>query len=403
MRVVLFCHSLLSDYKHESAHFLRGVVSELVERGHRVRTFEPENAWSVQKLVREQGEEALMLVPEHCPAVQPCRYDPGRLDLDEVLGEADLVIVHEWNAADLVRRIGAHRKRSSSYTLLFHDTRHRRGITPGEISACDLSGYDGVLASFAALKHGYERAGWGPRAFLWHEAVDVRICKPSPLSIAAVDVAAGPDSRRVAMRGDVVWIGTWGDAEHTNELRELFLEPARDQRLVAKAFGAGYPAYARRELERHGVKYGGWLPDVHVPRAFAAYKMTVYVPHPAETSAWPAVPTIGFFEALACGAPLVSGAGIDGDGLFQAGTDYLVAKNGDEMRCHMRLLLSDPDARVELARHAREAILARHTCAHRVDQLLSIIGALTQTSAGADRLTASVVDSRPNVALGVFL
>ncbi len=34
MRVVIFCHSLVSDWNHGNAHFLRGVVAELRERGH---------------------------------------------------------------------------------------------------------------------------------------------------------------------------------------------------------------------------------------------------------------------------------------------------------------------------------------------------------------------------------
>ena len=55
MRFVFFSHSLLSDWSHRSAHFLRGVVSELAERGHRVCVFEPVDAWSVQNLVHEDG------------------------------------------------------------------------------------------------------------------------------------------------------------------------------------------------------------------------------------------------------------------------------------------------------------------------------------------------------------
>ncbi|CAN5724683.1 hypothetical protein BH23PLA1_BH23PLA1_29730 [soil metagenome] len=37
LRVVLFCHSILSDWNHGHAHFLRGVVTDLAERGHDVR------------------------------------------------------------------------------------------------------------------------------------------------------------------------------------------------------------------------------------------------------------------------------------------------------------------------------------------------------------------------------
>ena len=38
MRFVIFCHSVLSDWNHGNAHFLRGVATELAARGHDVRT-----------------------------------------------------------------------------------------------------------------------------------------------------------------------------------------------------------------------------------------------------------------------------------------------------------------------------------------------------------------------------
>lgn len=50
MRVVFFVHSLLSDWNHGNAHFLRGVVSELISRGYDVVLYEPRDAWSLQYL-----------------------------------------------------------------------------------------------------------------------------------------------------------------------------------------------------------------------------------------------------------------------------------------------------------------------------------------------------------------
>src|SRR4051812_45007136 len=48
MKIVMFYHSLLSDWNHGNAHFLRGVAGELVSRGHVVQVYEPVDAWSVQ-------------------------------------------------------------------------------------------------------------------------------------------------------------------------------------------------------------------------------------------------------------------------------------------------------------------------------------------------------------------
>ena len=51
MRFVIFTHSLVSDWNHGNAHFLRGVATELVARGHEVRIFEPRDGWSLQNLI----------------------------------------------------------------------------------------------------------------------------------------------------------------------------------------------------------------------------------------------------------------------------------------------------------------------------------------------------------------
>ncbi|MDF2698393.1 MAG: glycosyl transferase, partial [Labilithrix sp.] len=95
-----------------------------------------------------------------------------------------------------------------------------------------------------------------------------------------------------------------------------------------------------------------------------------------------------------CGIPLVIGNWSDAEGLFRTGTDHLVARNAAEMSAHMQMLLSDGEARRELALRGRQSILARHTCAHRVDELLGIL-----ESSALD----SSPGSRPNVSLGAFL
>jgi spore maturation protein CgeB len=358
MRVVVFCHSLLSDWNHGNAHFLRGVTTELALRGHDVRAFEPRDAWSAMNLVRDHGERALYLSQKAYPFVRSQRYTPEELDLDEALDGADVVLVHEWNQPALVARIGAHRRAAGSrYRLLFHDTHHRSVTDPDAIRRFDLSAYDGVLAFGEAVRDVYAREGWAKRVFVWHEAADVRVFRPmlgEPL-------------------GDLVWIGNWGDDERSRALTEMLLEPARDLGLVARVHGVRYPATALRALQDHNVVYGGWLPNFRAPEIFASFRLTVHVPRNPYVEALRGIPTIRVFEALACGIPLVSAPWEDSERLFTPGKDFLVAKDGNEMREHMKMLLSDGVARRELAYHGRRTILNRHTTAHRVDELLAIV------------------------------
>ena len=56
MKVVYFTHSLRSCWNHGNAHFLRGVLSELVARGHEVVAVEPDGAWSADNMVADGGD-----------------------------------------------------------------------------------------------------------------------------------------------------------------------------------------------------------------------------------------------------------------------------------------------------------------------------------------------------------
>ncbi|MDB5623989.1 MAG: glycosyltransferase protein, partial [Devosia sp.] len=51
MRFVFYTHSLVSDWNHGNAHFLRGVMRDLVRRGHEALALEPQDAWSRQNLL----------------------------------------------------------------------------------------------------------------------------------------------------------------------------------------------------------------------------------------------------------------------------------------------------------------------------------------------------------------
>jgi spore maturation protein CgeB len=358
MKIAIFCHSLVSDWNHGNAHFLRGIAAELLDRGCQLSVYEPAGAWSVRNLLDEYGPAALDRFAAAFPRLRSARYDVSSLDLDEAL-DADLVLVHEWNDHDLVRRIGAHAISRRRCRVLFHDTHHRSVTDPRSMSSYDLSGFDGVLAFGEAIRQVYLQRGWTGRAWTWHEAADTRLFRPM----------------QAARQGDLIWIGNWGDGERCAELQEFLLEPVRSLGLCARVYGVRYPAAARQALAQAGIQYGGWLPNYEVPSALAAFTVTVHIPRRPYVEALPGIPTIRVFEALACGIPLVSAPWHDAEALFSPG-DYLVARNALEMRESLRLLLHDPVAREELARRGRATVTARHTCSHRVDELLGICNEL---------------------------
>lgn len=360
MRIVLFYHSLISDWNHGNAHFLRGVASELIARGHELRIFEPRDGWSLRSLLAEQGPAAIDRFQRAYPGLRSAFYDPAAIDLDEALDGADLVVVHEWNPPELVGRIGQHRARSRGYRLLFHDTHHRSVTAPEEMARYDLAHYDGVLAYGRVIRDLYLSRGWAAAAWTWHEAADTRLFRPI-------------EGKR---EGDLVWIGNWGDNERTEELHTFLLEPVKALGLNARVHGVRYPEEGRRALAEAGIGYAGWLANYDVPQTFARFRVTVHIPRRPYVRALPGIPTIRPFEALACGIPLISTPWDDREALFTPGADFLVARTGEEMKRHLKMLLNDRSSAEALAAHGRMTILARHTCAHRVDQLLTIFAGL---------------------------
>jgi spore maturation protein CgeB len=274
---------------------------------------------------------------------------------------ADLVIVHEWNEPALVATLGRLRCAGGGFRLLFHDTHHRAASDPDAMRRYDLSAYDGVLAFGEALAEIYRAWGWGGRVFVWHEAADTRLFRP-PAS----------EHQRVG----AVWIGNWGDGERTAELEAFLFAPAATLGLSLDVYGVRYPDPALAMLARHGARYRGWLPNAQAPGVFARHKMTMHVPRRFYATALPGIPTIRVFEALACGIPLVSAPWQDSEGLFTPGQDFLMARDGAEMQRHLAALDADPARAAALAAHGLATIRARHSCAHRVDELFGILDRL---------------------------
>jgi spore maturation protein CgeB len=217
-----------------------------------------------------------------------------------------------------------------------------------------------VLAFGQAIRDEYLDQGWSQHAWTWHEAADIRIFHPQPAPVA---------------EGDLVWVGNWGDDERTRELDEFLIQPVHRLGLKARIHGVRYPDHALQALQRAGIDYAGWLPNYLAPQVFGRHRVTVHVPRRPYVESLPGIPTIRVFEALACGIPLVCAHWPDAEGLFAPGRDYLVANTGEQMQ-HLRHVLGDAALAAELSAHGLATIRARHTCGHRVDELLAILAEL---------------------------
>ncbi|MBV9622376.1 MAG: glycosyltransferase [Acidobacteria bacterium] len=356
-----FAHSWISDWNHGNAHFLRGLASQLVRRGHQVRCYEERNGWSMANLAREgAAPEALIEFRNAFPELDVRFYTVNealKQLLREELSGADVVVVHEWNSPEVVTTILA-LKSELGFRALFHDTHHRAYSSPREILRFPLGEFDGVLAFGEALRRIYRDALGAKRTWTFHEGADTTHFFPR----------AAP-----AKDTDVVWIGNWGDEERARELEEFLIRPATAMQPAKFAvYGVRYPEPARARLAESGIEFRGYLPNLRAPQVYVHSKISLHVPRKFYANGLSGVPTIRVFEALAAGVPLVSSPWNDSEGLFRPGEDYVSVPDCSAMLSELRNLLADDAAREQLSKSGVKTIRSRHTCAHRAEQLLDI-------------------------------
>jgi spore maturation protein CgeB len=187
-----------------------------------------------------------------------------------------------------------------------------------------------------------------------------------------------------------VWIGNWGDDERSAELESFLFRPAQSVGLPLDIYGVRYPEHALQTLARYGVRYHGWAPNAAAPAIFARHLATVHVPRRFYVSMLPGIPTIRVFEALSCGIPLVSAPWRDSEGLFRVGQDFLMVEDEAGMTRALASIREDPDLRTALVKSGLETIRARHTCAHRAEELVAIVQKLVAPARRARSLEETV-------------
>jgi spore maturation protein CgeB len=358
LRIRLFCHSIISDWNNGHAHFFRGIVGELSALGHDVVAYEDRDCWSLKSAL-SQRRNVISEFQRRFPKLRVHRY--GKLELGDVVRDADLIIVHEWNPPALIAELGRRRAQGNGFRLLFHDSHHRAVTDPSSMAAFDLRHFDGVLAFGEVLRKIYRQNSWARNAWTWHEGADTRLFRPMPA---------------VTKKLDLVWIGNWGDGERSDELLEFLVEPVKRLGLRATVFGVRYSPEALRELASAGISYGGWLANADAPLMFAQARVTVHVPRRPYARQLHGIPTIRPFEAMACGIPLISGPWRDSENLFSPGADFVFAENGAAMTDWLNRVLKSQKLSNRLATTGLQTVRSRHSCAHRADELLRIYEAL---------------------------
>ena len=283
------------------------------------------------------------------PLIRHCMW-PGtrpRMTVAAALEGADAVIVHEWNDPALVAAIGAARRRRRRFHPAFPRHAPPRRHRPEQRCAPMIS----ALRRRAGLRRAscatYRTRGGRERIWTWHEAADTRLFRPP----------AGKEQR-----GDLVWIGNWGDGERSAELDSSCSSRSHDAAACrSTSMACAIPRMRCVRLARRGHALRRLAAECEVPAVFARHRPPCMCRGAPTWSALPGIPTIRVFEALACGIPLVSAPWHDAEGLFRPATTLGRARRGGDEALFGALRTTRRCA----PRWQRTAChhLARHTCA----------------------------------------
>ena len=358
-RFALFYQSVISDWNHGNAHFLRGMMRALQARGHSVICYEQTDNWSLTNLLAV-SPNAIQDFVSRFPDLRFERYEPGP-GLEgwarARLSAAEVALVHEWNAPELIRLVGR-LCRELGVRAFFHDTHYRVVLDDDYRASLGLHDFEAILAYSPSVAQRYRQLGFG-QVHVLHEAADITTFAPLP----------------IPKMTDVVFVGNYGDGDRSDELEDYVFGPRSSlPQLSYAVYGVRYPEHVVARLnDGLHISYGGWLPNVLVPSVYSAARVVLHVPRRQYVSLLPGTPTIRVFEALATGACLISLPWEDTDHLFEVGKDFAVAHSPAEMRDLIAWLCEDDLARSNFGEHGRRTILNRHTCGHRADQLLKVL------------------------------
>jgi spore maturation protein CgeB len=364
-RIVFLGLTITSSWGNGHATTYRGLVRELVRRGHDVLFLERDVAWYASN--RDLPN------PPY-----------GRTALYASVAELRTRFAADVRAADLVV-VGSYVPDGVAVGEWVCGT--ARGVT----AFYDID-TPVTLAALAAHRCEYLNAGLIPRYDLYLSFTGgptlrrlERKCGAQmarPLYCSFDPAAYHPEPREP--RWDIGYMGTYC-ATRQPGLGRLLLDAA--QQLPDRRFVVAGPSYPDTVVWPANVDRIDNLP-AHEHRAFyTAQRFTLNLTR-ADMIRAGYSPSVRLFEAAACGVPIVSDYWKGLDTLFRPGREILISTSAADT---VRILAGTTEReRVALARRARQRVLASHTAEHRAVQLEGYLAEARERARRAARATIAL-------------
>lgn len=351
MKLAVFGLSISSSWGNGHATLWRGLCKALVRRGVSIVFFERDISYYAQ--ARDWGSR---------PGVELVLYDRWEdvaARVDAALRDSDAAIVTSY-CPDAVRATDA-MVEAAGPLCVFYDLDTpvtldalAQGESVAYLGSQLLHPFDLVLSYTGgdALRQLQQTLGARRVAPLYGH-VDPDVHRP----VAAVD----------AYRADLSWLGTFS-ADRQVMLDRLLIRAARQRpRCKFLIGGAQYPPDFPWCDNIHFIHH---VPPASHAAFFCSSTTTLNVTRAAMARmGW--CPSGRLFEAAACGAAVISDNWQGLHEFYAPGTEILLAES--TAGTLMALDMDEAELR-RIGRRARERTLDEHTCHHRAQQLLQLLG-----------------------------
>jgi spore maturation protein CgeB len=344
LRIVILGLSITSSWGNGHATTYRGLVRELVARGHDLLFLERDQPWYAQN--RDLPR------PPYGRTELYQGLDDLRERFEPAVREADLVIVGSFVPQGV--EVGDWVQASARGATAFYDidtpvtlARLARG-EHDYLAPRQIAGYDMYLSfTGGPTLQRLEQEFASPRARVFYCSVDPALYHPDPQPL----------------RWDLGYMGTYSDDRQPG-VERLLLEPAR-QHPSGRFIVAG-PQYPAEMAWPSNVAYQPHLPPAEHRAFYNRQRWTLNVTRADMIQAgWS--PSVRLFEAAACGTPILSDRWRGIEEVLVPGREIVLADSTADALHVLRRW--GEDERLRLAERARQRILAEHTAAHRAEQL----------------------------------
>jgi spore maturation protein CgeB len=346
LRIVIIGLTITSSWGNGHATTYRGLVRELVRRGHDVLFLEHDMPWYYSN--RDMPR------PPFGRTELYASVDDLKARFAGEVGRAEFVIVgsYVWQGVDVGRWVTAHAQGMTAfYDIDTPVTLAKLARGDHEYLSPDLIPLYDMYLSFTGgpTLRRLEREYGSPRALPLYCSVDPELYFPEPRE----------------RRWHLGYLGTYSD-DRQPPLERLMLDAAR--RWEKGRFVVAGPQYPDSIVWPTNVERINHLPPAE-HRAF--YNEQAYTLNITRADMIRAgySPSVRLFEAAACGVPIISDWWDGLDTLLAPGEQILVARSADDT---LRYLRETSEAqRRAIGDAARRRVLSQHTAAHRAAELES--------------------------------